>query len=202
MHCLKLHYRLLVQVHLPAAYVRLDDAVAPVKSHLPQLFQNPRRRIWRLRQPFVYQRLERIHFSSAFPYILSLALTLQTPKAPASRWQRATPPFPCPTPVSGDHRQSGGYGVHCGEGGYYQISYHVNITVALLMGTRLMVNRTKVSTSVIEPLVSTSSFENRVQLNLTPNSTVSLQIFTKIIGTAILAGGGTGASLIIIRLGD
>ena len=70
------------------------------------------------------------------------------------------------------------------------------------MGTRLMVNRTKVSTSVIEPLVSTSSFENRVQLNLTPNSTVSLQIFTKIIGTAILAGGGTGASLIIIRLGD
>ena len=88
------------------------------------------------------------------------------------------------------------------QAGNYQISYHVNTTAALLMGTRLIVNGTKVPASVIEPLVSISSFENRVQVSLTPNSTVSLQLFTKIAGTAILAGGGVGASLNIIRLGD
>ena len=61
-HRLKPHCCFLIQVHFPAAHICLDDAIAPVKSHFPQLLQYPQRRIRRL-------------FSSAFFYILSLALT-------------------------------------------------------------------------------------------------------------------------------
>ena len=84
--------------------------------------------------------------------------------------------------------------------GTYQISYHVNTTAALLMGTRLVINGTNSVPSTINPAISTSNFENQIQVTLPANSTISLQMFTAIIGTAILAGGGAGASLTIIRL--
>lgn len=88
------------------------------------------------------------------------------------------------------------------KGGRYRITYHVNTTAALLMGTRLVVNGTGIPASTLEPVASISSFRNRVVLNLTPNSTISLQIFTKLIGGATLIGNGAGASLSIIRLSD
>ena len=84
--------------------------------------------------------------------------------------------------------------------GTYQISYHVNTTVGLLMGTRLVINGVNSTPSTINPVISTSSFENQIKVTLPANSTISLQMFTSIVGTAILVGGGVGASLTIIRL--
>ena len=84
--------------------------------------------------------------------------------------------------------------------GTYQISYHVNTTAALLMGTRLVINGVNSSPSTINPVVSTSNFENQIKVTLPANSTITLQLFTTIVGTAILVSGGAGASLTIIRL--
>jgi hypothetical protein len=84
--------------------------------------------------------------------------------------------------------------------GTYQISYHVNTTASLLMGTRLVINGVNSVPSTVNPVVSTSSFENQIKVTLPANSTISLQMFTSLVGTAILVGGGAGASLTIIQL--
>lgn len=84
--------------------------------------------------------------------------------------------------------------------GTYQISYHVNTTASLLMGTRLVINGVNSLPSTINPVVSLSNFENQIKVTLPANSTITLQLFTSIAGTAILVGGGAGASLTIIRL--
>lgn len=84
--------------------------------------------------------------------------------------------------------------------GTYQISYHVNTTAGLLMGTRLVINGVNNTPSTVNPVISTSSFENQIKVTLPANSTVTLQMFTSIVGTAILMGGGAGASLTIIWL--
>ncbi len=84
--------------------------------------------------------------------------------------------------------------------GTYQISYHVNTTAALLMGTRLVINGTNSVPSTINPALSISNFENQIKVTLSANSTISLQLFTSIAGTAVLVSGGAGASLTIIRL--
>ncbi len=86
------------------------------------------------------------------------------------------------------------------EAGTYQISYHVNTTAALLMGTRLVINGTNSVPSTINPALSVSNFENQIKVTLPANSTISLQLFTSIVGTAVLASGGAGASLTIVRL--
>ena len=84
--------------------------------------------------------------------------------------------------------------------GTYQISYHVNTTAALLMGTRLVINGTNSVPSTINPAFSISNFENQIKVTLPANSTISLQLFTSIVGTAVLVSGGAGASLTIVRL--
>ena len=84
--------------------------------------------------------------------------------------------------------------------GTYQISYHVNTTAALLMGTRLVINGTNSVPSTINPALSVSNFENQIKVTLPANSTISLQLFTSIVGTAVLVSGGAGASLTIVRL--
>ena len=87
--------------------------------------------------------------------------------------------------------------------GTYQISYHVNTTLSLLMGTRLVINGVNNTASTIAPIVSTSRFENQIKVALPANSTVTLQMYPAVLaGTAILAGSGAGASLTIIRLGE
>ncbi len=104
--------------------------------------------------------------------------------------------------------------VHCNEsdstftvdeGGAYLISYHVNTTEPVTAGTRLNIKSgfryTDTTASTIPPTAPRSSFENHVKINLTPGSTISLEMFGPD-GTATLLGGGAGASLTIIRLGD
>lgn len=87
------------------------------------------------------------------------------------------------------------------EAGTYQISYHVNTTLALLMGTRLVINGANNTTSTIAPVASISSFENQITVSLPANSRISLQTYpATLAGAAVLVGNGAGASLTIIRL--
>ena len=73
--------------------------------------------------------------------------------------------------------------------GRYRISYHVNTTAALLMGSRLA------------PALSVSNYENEIEVDLTANSTISLQLYPLLLaGVAVLISGGAGASLMIVRL--
>ena len=85
--------------------------------------------------------------------------------------------------------------------GTYQISYRVNTTLSLFMGTRLVINGVNNTASTIAPIVSTSHFENQIKVTLPANSTVTLQMYpATLAGTAILVGNGAGATLTIIRL--
>ena len=89
--------------------------------------------------------------------------------------------------------------------GTYQISYHVNTTLALQMGTRLVINGVNNAASTLSPALPPalprSSFENQITVKLPANSTISLQMYPPALaGAAILVGGGAGASLSIIWL--
>lgn len=85
--------------------------------------------------------------------------------------------------------------------GRYRISYHVNTTLALLMGTRLMINNVSNTASTIAPALSLTNFSNEIEINLGAGATVSLQMFPALLaGVAVLISGGAGASLMIIRL--
>lgn len=85
--------------------------------------------------------------------------------------------------------------------GRYRISYHVNTTAALLMGSRLVINGVNNTASTLAPVLSVSSYENEIEVNLPANSTISLQLYPiALAGVAVLRSGGAGASLMIIRL--
>lgn len=85
--------------------------------------------------------------------------------------------------------------------GTYRLSYSVNTTLALLLGTRLLVNGSPLAGSIISPLVSLSNYNNEVEVNLTAGSTISLQfVNTTILPVLVTLISGVGASLMIIRL--
>ncbi len=113
-----------------------------------------------------------------------------------------------PIPLPNDQLLSPGITANAGNttftvasAGTYQISYHVNTTLALLMGTRLVINGVNNVPSTIAPVAATTSFENKIKVALPANSTVTLQMYPiALAGTAILVGNGAGASLTIIRL--
>lgn len=85
--------------------------------------------------------------------------------------------------------------------GRYRISYHVNTTASLLMGTRLQINGSNNTASTITPVIALSNFSNEIEIDLVANSTISLQMFPPLLaGVATLIGNGCGASLMIIRL--
>ena len=88
------------------------------------------------------------------------------------------------------------------KSGIYLITYHVNITAALKMGTRLMYNNVRMEDSVIAPVASISSFECRILRTLHAGIPLSLQMYTDTIGGATLMGNGVGASLSLVRLSD
>ena len=113
-----------------------------------------------------------------------------------------------PIPLPDDQLLSPGITANAGNttftvasAGTYQISYHVNTTLALLMGTRLVINGVNNVPSTIAPVAATTSFENQIKVALPANSTITLQMYPiALAGTAILVGSGAGASLTIIRL--
>lgn len=85
--------------------------------------------------------------------------------------------------------------------GRYRISYHINTTLAIALGSRLRINLANNMASTIAPLATLSSYYNEIEVNLGAGSTVELQMYAPlVIGAAILLTGGAGASLMIIRL--
>lgn len=85
--------------------------------------------------------------------------------------------------------------------GYYRISYHVNTTAAVLLGTRLVINGGNVPQTIVPPVLALSMFYNEVQVSLTAGSTIQLQMYAPLIaGAATLLGSSLGASMMIIRL--
>ena len=94
----------------------------------------------------------------------------------------------------------GGDTLRVNTAGFYRVSYHVNTTAALLVGTRLVINSANVPQSTIPPIISVSQFYNEIEVGLTAGSTIQLQIYATLLGVATLLGGGVGASLMLIRL--
>lgn len=85
--------------------------------------------------------------------------------------------------------------------GRYRISYHINTSVSLLMGTRLRINNVNNAASTISPILSLSNFSNEIEIDLGAGSTISLQMYPALVaGVAVLLTNGAGASLMIIRL--
>lgn len=73
--------------------------------------------------------------------------------------------------------------------GRYRISYHVNTTASLLMGTRLRINGPNTTASTITPIIASSNFSNEIEIHLVANSTISLQMFPPALaGVATLIG--------------
>jgi hypothetical protein len=86
--------------------------------------------------------------------------------------------------------------------GLYRISYHVNTTAAVLLGTRLIINGGIVTQSIVPPALTLSQFYNEIEVNLTPGNTIRLQMYAPLItGVATLLNNSLGASLMLIRLG-
>ncbi|WP_159459745.1 BclA C-terminal domain-containing protein [Scatolibacter rhodanostii] len=86
--------------------------------------------------------------------------------------------------------------------GLYRISYHVNTTAAVALGTRLVINGANIPQSTIPPALSLSQFYNEIELSLNAGTTIRLQMYAPLLaGVATLLGSSLGASMMIIRLG-
>lgn len=111
-------------------------------------------------------------------------------------------PLPSAQLLSADITASGGNTVFTiNTAGRYRLSYHVNTTLALLMGTRLRINGVNNVASTISPILSLSNFSSEIEIDLGAGATVSLQMYPALLaGVAVLLSGGAGASLMIIRL--
>ena len=82
--------------------------------------------------------------------------------------------------------------------GTYLVTYQVNVTVALLMSTRILVNGSPLAGSLFSPAISVSSFTATTIAFLNDGDELTLQFFG-IIGAATLQGGA-GATLTVVRL--
>ena len=83
--------------------------------------------------------------------------------------------------------------------GRYRISYHINVTLGLVMGTRITINGAGLIQSTVFQPLGLSSYSNEVIVNIAANDTVSLQLFN-LVGAAVLLPDSVGASLMIMRL--
>ncbi|MGX8702700.1 BclA C-terminal domain-containing protein [Caproiciproducens sp.] len=82
--------------------------------------------------------------------------------------------------------------------GRYRIAYAVNVTVALLLTTRIMIGGAANTASTITPLLSLSNYSNEIMVDLTSGSTVQLQTVGASINLTLATG--SGATLMITRL--
>ena len=84
------------------------------------------------------------------------------------------------------------------QSGIYRISYALNVTAALLLSTRIMINGVANTGSTITPLLSLSNYSNEILLNVTAPTTVQLQVAGASISLTLVTG--SGATLMIQRL--
>ncbi|OAB77715.1 BclA C-terminal domain-containing protein, partial [Paenibacillus crassostreae] len=83
--------------------------------------------------------------------------------------------------------------------GTYMISYQINLTAALAVNSQLLINGVALTPSIVNPVLSLSSFNNTVITVLGAGTTVQLQLFG-LLGAATLLGGGAGAALTIVQV--
>ena len=124
---------------------------------------------------------------------------------------------PCPEIILGDSSSMlGGKSVFCPQkAGTYQISYRVTLSAPSVqpVGTRLLLSSADDYEGVIAPTVGAQQFECTVTLALPERTTIELQAYSttpSIPGTGglpaldsvQLASGASGASMLVVRLGD
>ena len=123
----------------------------------------------------------------------------------------------CPELFLGDSSSMlGGKSVFCPQkAGTYQISYRVTLSVPSVqpVGTRLLISSADDYEGVIAPTVGAQQFECTLTLALPERATIELQAYSttpSIPGTGglpaldsvQLASGASGASMLVVRLGD
>ena len=117
----------------------------------------------------------------------------------------------CPELFLGDSSSMlGGKSVFCPQkAGTYQISYRVTLSVPSVqpVGTRLSISSTDDYEGVIAPTVGARQFECTITLALPERTTIELQAYSttpSIPGadSVQLASGASGASMLVVRLGD
>ena len=72
--------------------------------------------------------------------------------------------------------------------GRYYISYNVNLTVALLIGSRLLINGSPLLASTRSPILTASSLSAEVITTLAAGDTITLELFG-LLGAATLQAG-------------
>uniref|UniRef100_UPI00403B1E98 BclA C-terminal domain-containing protein n=1 Tax=Paenibacillus xylaniclasticus TaxID=588083 RepID=UPI00403B1E98 len=111
-----------------------------------------------------------------------------------------------PIPLPNNQILSGGITVNVANdtftvpvAGDYLITYQVNTTTALALGTRLIINGAVNTPSTRPVALAASSFNNVIITTLAANSTITLELFG-LLGGATLLSGGAGAALTIVLL--
>ena len=84
------------------------------------------------------------------------------------------------------------------ETGTYLITYQINVTVALLISSRVLRNGTAIPGSVFTPIASVTGYTATTITTLNAGDQLELQLFG-LIGTAILQTGA-GATMTVVRL--
>ena len=117
----------------------------------------------------------------------------------------------CPELFLGDSSSMlGGKSVFCPQkAGTYQISYRVTLSVPSVqpVGTRLLISSADDYEGVIAPTVGAQQFECTVTLALPERTTIELQAYSTTpsipgMDSVQLASGTSGASMLVVRLGD
>ena len=117
----------------------------------------------------------------------------------------------CPELFLGDSSSMlGGKSVFCPQkAGTYQISYRVTLSVPSVqpVGTRLSISSTDDYEGVIAPTVGARQFECTITLALPERTTIELQAYSTTpsipgMHSVQLASGASGASMLVVRLGD
>ena len=123
----------------------------------------------------------------------------------------------CPELFLGDSSSMlGGKSVFCPQkAGTYQISYRVTLSVPSVqpVGTRLLISSADDYEGVIAPTVGAQQFECTFTLTMPKSTTIELQAYSTTpsipgagglpaLDSVQLASGASGASMLVVRLGD
>ena len=117
----------------------------------------------------------------------------------------------CPELFLGDSSSMlGGKSVFCPQkAGTYQISYRVTLSTPSVqpVGTRLLISSADDYEGVIAPTVGARQFECTITLALPERTTIELQAYSTTpsipgMDSVQLASGASGASMLVVRLGD
>ena len=117
----------------------------------------------------------------------------------------------CPEILLGDSSSTiGGNSVFSPQkAGTYQISYRVTLSAPSVqpVGTRLLISSADDYEGVIAPTVGARQFECTITLALPERTTIELQAYSTTpsipgVDSVQLASGASGASMLVVRLGD